>query len=280
MKDDNNQTDNNFFSLSKDDYKWLWTFSMRVYYFPTHLMDLCMKENIQDMIKDAEKVTDIDSYKLFYKEYSALFTEHFPVSATIKEIGGKFLYWSNKNILIANILLEFMTLLHPIVAGIERLRMELIRWKGVYLGEVGPQLVNLPEAFEFHGSTMIKEMYAPEIEKKCKYYSTKLAAIVENVPTDETETVATLVTGYPVEPISYPKETTFNFKRRDNYLTDTEANILESLGDDTLKGPELSKKAGYKYNSNFKNILSNLRKRDILDHVTGEGYKRNTDLSQ
>lgn len=242
-----------------------------------------MKENIQDMIKEAEKVTDIDSYKLFYKEYSALFTEHFRVSDMIKETGGKFLYWSNKNIPIANILLEFMTLLHPIVAGIERLRMELIRWKGEYLGEIGPQSGNLPEAFEFHGSAMIKEMYAPEIEKKCKYYSTKLAAIVENVPTDETETVNTLVTGYPVEPISYPKETPFKFKRRDNNLTDAEATILQALSkmlraspNTIARGEVILEEAGYP-GGHGKATLYKLVEKGYITSSRQNGYEFSTE---
>jgi len=54
-------------------------------------------------------------------------------------------------------------------------------------------------------------------------------------------------------------------------LTDTEKNILEALGHKTMKGAELLKKAGYENNSHFRQILSNLKKRDILSH-SSKGY--------
>lgn len=47
-------------------------------------------------------------------------------------------------------------------------------------------------------------------------------------------------------------------------LSDTERNILEALGTQTMTGEVLAKKAGYPYNSNFKSTLSSLRKRGIL----------------
>jgi hypothetical protein len=56
-------------------------------------------------------------------------------------------------------------------------------------------------------------------------------------------------------------------------LTDTESNLLEALGEEIMTGPELLKKAGYDYSSNFRSILSNLFKRGILEK-TGNGYKR------
>jgi hypothetical protein len=56
-------------------------------------------------------------------------------------------------------------------------------------------------------------------------------------------------------------------------LTDTEQNILEALGKDTLKGESLLKKAGYDYTGTYRGILSNLKKRDILGH-NDNGYFR------
>lgn len=47
-------------------------------------------------------------------------------------------------------------------------------------------------------------------------------------------------------------------------LTDSESNIIEALGTDTLVGEKIAKKAGYPYNSNFKSTLSGLRKRRII----------------
>ncbi len=47
-------------------------------------------------------------------------------------------------------------------------------------------------------------------------------------------------------------------------LRETEENILEALGDGKLTGEELAKKAGYPFNSNFKNTLSSLVKRGLL----------------
>jgi len=49
-----------------------------------------------------------------------------------------------------------------------------------------------------------------------------------------------------------------------NDLTDTESNIVEALSKDVMTGEKLAEKAGYPYNSNFKNTLSSLRKREIL----------------
>lgn len=55
-------------------------------------------------------------------------------------------------------------------------------------------------------------------------------------------------------------------------LTDTENNILEALGSETLVGRVLLKKAGYDAScSHYRQILSNLKKRNILGH-DGRGY--------
>lgn len=54
-------------------------------------------------------------------------------------------------------------------------------------------------------------------------------------------------------------------------LTDTESNILEALRNDTLRGAELLKKAGYDNSSHYRTILSNLVKRTILGR-NSNGY--------
>jgi hypothetical protein len=54
-------------------------------------------------------------------------------------------------------------------------------------------------------------------------------------------------------------------------LTDTEQNILTALGGDTLKGPDLLRRAGYDNSSHYRKILSNLTKRRILGR-SAEGY--------
>lgn len=54
-------------------------------------------------------------------------------------------------------------------------------------------------------------------------------------------------------------------------FTDTEQNILQALGSDTLTGSELAKRAGYPLNSNFKATLSSLRKRGVLGNAS-PGY--------
>lgn len=56
-------------------------------------------------------------------------------------------------------------------------------------------------------------------------------------------------------------------------LTYTETNILEALGDETLRGKELLKLAGYDYSSHYRQILSNLKKRGILAS-NDDGYYR------
>lgn len=59
-------------------------------------------------------------------------------------------------------------------------------------------------------------------------------------------------------------------------LNDTEKNIIEALGTDTLTGEKLAKKAGYPYNSNFKSTLSALHRRGILGNKR-PGYFVQTD---
>lgn len=66
-------------------------------------------------------------------------------------------------------------------------------------------------------------------------------------------------------------ETTLAILLQNPDLTDTESNILEDLGNDILKGPELLKKAGYSNSSHYRGILSNLKKRRILGH-NDKGY--------
>lgn len=55
-------------------------------------------------------------------------------------------------------------------------------------------------------------------------------------------------------------------------LSDTEENIIEALGTETLTAEKLAKRLKYPCNSNFKNTLSSLRKRGILDNRFPEGY--------
>jgi len=54
-------------------------------------------------------------------------------------------------------------------------------------------------------------------------------------------------------------------------LNDTERNILEALGQGTMTGEKLAKRAGYPFNSNLKSTLSSLRKRGILGNAS-PGY--------
>jgi hypothetical protein len=56
-------------------------------------------------------------------------------------------------------------------------------------------------------------------------------------------------------------------------LNDTEGNILEALGGDTMTGEELAKQAGYPFNSNFRSTLSRLVSRGILVNLK-PGYRR------
>jgi hypothetical protein len=53
--------------------------------------------------------------------------------------------------------------------------------------------------------------------------------------------------------------------------TDTERNIVEALAAQTLKGEDIAKKAGYPYDSHFRTVIANLKKRGILCNE-GEGY--------
>jgi hypothetical protein len=62
-------------------------------------------------------------------------------------------------------------------------------------------------------------------------------------------------------------------KREPEMLNETEANILEALGDKTMKGEELAPLAGYLYNGHFKQVLSNLVRRRIL-YNKHPGYYR------
>jgi hypothetical protein len=59
-------------------------------------------------------------------------------------------------------------------------------------------------------------------------------------------------------------------------LTDTEGYILEALGSDALHASELLKKAGYDNSSHYRNILSNLVKREILGKNENGYYAKNT----
>lgn len=49
-------------------------------------------------------------------------------------------------------------------------------------------------------------------------------------------------------------------------LTDKENTVLQAVGNATLSGPELAKRAGFNCNSGFRNFLSGLIKRGLLEH--------------
>jgi len=63
-------------------------------------------------------------------------------------------------------------------------------------------------------------------------------------------------------------------------LTDTESNILEALANKAMKGPELLKQAGYENSSHYRQILSNLVKREILGRGPKGYYAISTDTCQ
>jgi hypothetical protein len=54
-------------------------------------------------------------------------------------------------------------------------------------------------------------------------------------------------------------------------LTDTERNIVDAVGNDTLRGQAIADKLKYPFNSNFKATLSSLKKRGIFGNE-GDGY--------
>ncbi|MHC4354855.1 MAG: hypothetical protein ACYTE3_28150 [Planctomycetota bacterium] len=64
---------------------------------------------------------------------------------------------------------------------------------------------------------------------------------------------------------------TSTMKPKERVADDTEQDIIEALGDSTLTGQKLAKKAGYPYNFKFKSSLSGLRKRGILGNKS-PGY--------
>jgi hypothetical protein len=70
-----------------------------------------------------------------------------------------------------------------------------------------------------------------------------------------------------------PAETELDLKHETIEFTDTENNILEALGNGTMHGPDLLKKAGYDNSSHYRTILSNLVKRKIFDR-NARGYHR------
>ncbi|MHC4556063.1 MAG: hypothetical protein ACYTFW_22730 [Planctomycetota bacterium] len=57
---------------------------------------------------------------------------------------------------------------------------------------------------------------------------------------------------------------TLTLNEAEHNINDTEQNIIEALGNETLTGEKLAKEAGYPYNFKFKSSLSGLRKRGIL----------------
>jgi hypothetical protein len=61
-------------------------------------------------------------------------------------------------------------------------------------------------------------------------------------------------------------------------LTDTEDIIIEALGNKTLHGLDLLKKAGLIYNSHYRTILSNLVKRKVLDNCAQGYYRHRPDI--
>ena len=63
-------------------------------------------------------------------------------------------------------------------------------------------------------------------------------------------------------------------------LTDTESNIIQALGNKTLKGSELLEKAGYNNSSHYRQILSNLVKRKIFGRNANGYYIIDPDACQ
>lgn len=55
-------------------------------------------------------------------------------------------------------------------------------------------------------------------------------------------------------------------------LSEIESNILDALGGETLTGEQISRKAGYPFNSTFKAVLASLRRRNILENLS-PGYR-------
>jgi hypothetical protein len=60
----------------------------------------------------------------------------------------------------------------------------------------------------------------------------------------------------------------------DEELNDTEKNILEAIGDGTLKGEDIAPIAGYEFDSHFKAMLARLVKRGVLGNNRPGYYRR------
>jgi hypothetical protein len=68
-----------------------------------------------------------------------------------------------------------------------------------------------------------------------------------------------------------PEQGTLTLNDAESSLNDTEQDIIEALGNETLTGEKLAKEAGYRYDFKFKSSLSGLRKRGILGNKS-PGY--------
>jgi|GEM_PF-5831480 len=222
----------------------------------------CLRENLAECMREAKSleaklpVINKQEWRSWNDDLSSYVydVQEEWVNSWIKYAGVEFLYWSSKNIVIAQVILDFMGLAQQIYDMLQHLCGYLAQQdaKSIedYVTSIGQRIDNL-----------IEVVYSKDLNDKCQLLGNKLYSLY-NFGIHKT----------PQADDFEEKRLHFENSEPPNYeLTDTENNILEGLSDKTLKATDLLKKAGYDNSSHYRQILSNLVKRRIIGRNT-KGY--------
>jgi hypothetical protein len=128
----------------------------------------CMKENLEDFFQEAQKAIQERSPELWQKFYDSgigLVDNHFELKCWLKDAVHEFGYWSSKNILIAEVILEYLGMLTEVHKAAKAIRPPAEPYLD-YIENIGNNIKYLSAL-----------LYSPELERKGKYLSDKLYGI-------------------------------------------------------------------------------------------------------
>jgi hypothetical protein len=129
---------------------------------------MCMKENLENFFREAQKATQERSRELWLKFYDSginLLDNHFELKCWLKDAVNEFHYWSSKNILIAEVILEYLGILAEIHKAVEAIRPP------------AEPFLHYIENLEDRTNSLSALLFSPELERKGKYLSDKLYGI-------------------------------------------------------------------------------------------------------
>jgi len=192
MQDSNNHTDNNSYSFTYDDLERLKDAAAAISDFPLgYTTDIKeVSQTVQNAIEQAKEVEDVDNLEDIYNCLYCIFLDDLNIPYLLDRIASAFAYWSERNIPIAHVFLDFMEILqrvHNPIKNLERCFRQHVK----YIKEIQrrssehplPEYMkhDIPGEIETACDAILKILHAPETSNQCYILGSKLLATSQSM---------------------------------------------------------------------------------------------------